>query len=309
MKVSVKYSINPPLSISRGVKLSTSHAEILLDEIGGFAREIRVTISDATGELAPKITPDPKSGVKAHIEIPSEVHSRTLQIARTYVATLGLLGFQSRLSAFPISCDWEQEEGDESPPTISQFNVLRSRKEDLKPVGVDQLIHAAASLTRMLQWTDILEFNNTGHDNFLAERYAESLRYHFFVIESLYGNGRSNPYQLVQEFLRHRRVVLSTRSSIRCPQLYVTGTQDRTEYRLNFPTEDAKCVLTRLTLARGRISHHNYRSPHKWTVVNQVHLKPEATLAANIAHRLVWKLARTEMWSPEVVAACGGIRD
>lgn len=309
MKISVTYELDPPLPVDAGVEIVTGTSRVVVAARDGFATQIQVAVHDSTRALLPQIQISPKSGVQAEIILPTEIHEQTLRIARTFIACLGLFAFKSRLKSFPICYDWEQDSADEEPAQITHFTIERRRRTDEQAAArIDQLTHCAVSVERMARWADVLELHNAGHDNYLAERFADSLRYHFLVIESLYGAGKSKPKEIVANFLGKRRVVIATRSSIRFPQLYVIGKSECLEYRKWFPQENVEDALLRLAKIRGQISHHNISSPHKWTVSHQIKFKPEATLAANIAHRLVWKIARGEMWSAEVVAACGGIK-
>lgn len=309
MKIRVTYALVPPLHIASGVHVVTALGEITVPEQDGFANKLSVSIFERSRELVPSVTANPTPGVAANVDISPEVHKRTLQIARTFVATLGTLGFRARVETFPTQYEWERENQSELASPIETFNIERRHREVGRPARVDQLIHSAASIGRMTAWVDVLEFNNAGHDNFLAERYADALRYHFLVLESLYGRGKSTPKKLVAELLGHPRVVVATRSSIRFPCNYVVGKDELEKYRQCFNAASAEAALLRLANARGLISHHNIRSPKRWTVANQSEFKLEATLLANIAHRLISKIARHEMWSPDVVAACGGYRD
>jgi hypothetical protein len=311
LKISVTYELDPPLRVEAGVEIVIGTTRIIIPVQNGFATQLQVAIHDSTRELLPRMISDPKPGVKMEIVIPPEIHKKTLLVARTFVACLGLFSFGTRLKTFPVHYDWEPDSIDEEPAQLGNFAIRRQRRShDLLPAArIDQLTHCAVSVERMVRWADVLELDNAGHDNFLAERFADSLRYHFLVIESLYGAGKSNPREIVNSFLKHRHVVVATRSSIRYPRLYVKSEAECRDYRTSFPNEDVSDALLRLAKVRGQISHHNIDSPYKWTVSHQLKFKPEATLAANIAKRLVWRIARTEMWSPEVVAACGGIKD
>jgi hypothetical protein len=286
LKITVTYELEPPLHVEAGVEIVTQHAIITIPAIDRVANKILVAIHDTTTELLPRLTIDPKPGVKANIDISPRVHEKTFLIARSFIASLGVFAFSARVKWFPIEYQWQ--------PDLD---------------GIHQLTHSAVAANRLAPWVDVFELYNAGHENFLAERYADALRYHFMVLESLYGGGKSNPTQLVAEFEKSCCLKVVTRSSIRCPQLYVKGEVDCGEYREWFPREDVHDALFRLVLARGRVSHHNLRSPHKWAVTHQVRFRPEATLAANIAHRLVHRIVRREMWAPEIVEACGGIRD
>ena len=309
MKVRVTYELDPPLRVVAGVEVVTTVGSITIPAHEGLAACLSVAIHDATGSLSPRVTPSPSTGVKLNVDIPTEIHGRTLSIARTFVATLGMLGFDAKVVAFPTKYEWEPDLKGEITPPISEWNITRKRPETPHTARLDQVIHAAVSVTRMMRWAEVIEFHNAGVENFLAERYADSLRYNFFVIESLFGAGRTNPRKLVAEFKQHLRLAVATRSALRFPRLFVKGPLELDQYRQRYAELKWQDALLHLAVTRGHISHHYGGASKRWTVAHQQQFQLDATLIMNIAQRVIWKIARHEMWSPEVVAACGGYAD
>ncbi len=309
MKVSVTYVLNPPLQLVAGVEIVTAIGSITIPAHEGLANTLSVAIHDPIGNLNPRLTQNPSAEVKLNVDIPAEIHARTLAIARTFIATLGIRGFDTKVVAFPSRYTWEPDLGGEAAPSISEWGMSREYRKSTKVANLDEVIHCAVSVERMMRWVDVVEFYNAGVENFLAERYADSLRYNFFVVESLFGAGKTNPKKIVAEFKHHLRLAVATRSALRFPRLFVKGPLELSQYRHRYASLKWPDALLHLAHTRGRISHHNGDSPHRWTVTHQHQFQLDATLMLNIAQRIVWKLMRHEMWSPEVVAACGGYAD
>ena len=306
LKVRVTYMLNPPLRVVSGVEVVAAIGSVAIHAHEGLATYLSVAIHDPTGNLNPRVTPNPSAEVKLNVDIPAEIHTRTLSIARTFVATLGMRGADTKVVAFPSKYEWEPDLDGESMPSISEWRINRERREGSHVARLDEIIHSVVSVGRMMRWVEVIEFHNAGVENFLAERYADSLRYNFFVIESLFGAGRTNPKKLVAEFKQHLRLAVATRSALRFPRLFVKGQLELDQYRLQYAALKWQDALLHLAVTRGSISHHNGDSPKRWTVAHQQQFQLDATLMVNIAQRIVWKIARHEMWSPEVVAACGG---
>ena len=309
MRVSVTYTLNPPLRVASGVEVVTTIGSIAIPAHDGLATSLRVAIHDPTGNLNPRVTPNPSADVKLNVDIPAEIHARTLSIARTFVATLGMRGFDAKVVTSPSKYEWEPDLDGEAVPSISEWNVNRQRRERPHVAQIQEVIHSVVSVPRMMRWVEIVEFHVAGVENFLAERYADSVRYNFFVIESLFGAGKTNPKKLTAEFMQHPRLVVATRSALRFPRLFVKGQEELCKYRQHYAAVKSQDALLHLAFTRGRISHHNADSPQRWTVAHQQQFQLDATLMVNIAQRIVWKIARHEMWSREVIAACGGYAD
>lgn len=309
MKVKVTYGIQPSVLINAGVEVVTQFGSIILPARDGCLSEVIVVLDDHHALLLPITRLGPREGVKAEINFPPEIHKRTLELARTFVATLGLLGFGSRIDPVPRYFEWEQTRAGEPAPAIPNWSIHRRKSGQPRAARLDQLVHCVTSVDRMKKWVDIVEFFNAGIENFHSDRYADSVRYSFFVIESLFGNGKSNPKKLLFEFSRHQELAVATRSALRFPRVFPPDQHRDSVYLRHFGYRNWTGALEQLIQVRGQISHHKMFSPNCWTLGHQDRFRADAAFLANVAHRVVWRIARREMWHPDVIAACGGLRD
>ncbi len=147
-------------------------------------------------------------------------------------------------------------------------------------------------------------FFRHGVEDVASRRYVEAFYDFYFVLETLFANGKINPTQVLKEWLRSSDLcevveeVLSNPDDI-AELRYVDAVKagDVVE------EQNKEKVLWFLIQTRGMLHHHSQKQSQrrfKWDPANQEAFRFAVTLAKLISARICWRMVKGELFAESV---------
>jgi hypothetical protein len=206
--------------------------------------------------------------------------------------------FSTELELNRVSITHEPENDEEAERIIIRSFEMGKQDERPLPITYDFITRSIIAAEKEDAPQHVASLAHLARENLASERYIDSFRYSFLLIEAVYGNGQSQKWQLVDALSSSPRFVEFVEHEVASWQRPQNAPHSGTDNLLTGKpvTRD---VITHLVERRGHYFHANQSKPQAWSAKSQKEAQSLAWFAIGVA-QLIGHDAAEPMFAPEL---------
>jgi hypothetical protein len=270
----------------------------------GRVTHIEVTVSIPREEW-PRVTPNPSTGVKLHIETNAYRLPWIQRGLRSLQGLLSVFGFDSIELDYP-AIQWIPDTQEEAEVLkLASFLTKHSPLPDheIPRVSFDLVARAVMASAAATEVEIPLNFFRRGMLDLRDRQFIEAFYDFFFVVENLYAAGKFHKAAVLEAFTHSvvlctfiKEVIADAGSMLRHER--GVRTEFEKAYALMTPVE----ALNRLVELRGQLHHQTPKRRDNWHPEDQSKYELDALFLQAVCHKALFPLAERYIWDPRVVA-------
>ena len=251
-----------------------------IDKIN-VVRALSVTIKIQASEI-PVATRNPEPGVKLKIDMVSPRLRELLPQVRTLEGFLSMYGVES-IDTRHVKHTWIPESAEEQ--SRLHINGVSTSSGQLGDEAYDQLDlafagQAVTALEKLVAYEVPFNFYRRGMLDLRDRRCIDAYYDFFFVIETLFGNGKFKTRQLKEELrssLPLQEAVAQTLAGGQVRFILASDKHLLPAYRLHYQGRKSAEITDRFVDLRGELHHHSGRDRRCWNPGEQQEFELDAT--------------------------------
>ncbi len=193
--------------------------------------------------------------------------------------------FSTELELNRISIHHEAETDEEAERIVVHSFELGKQEDRPLPITYDFITRAIMAAENGDAPQHEASLAHLARENLGSERYIDSFRYSFLLIETMYGNGESRQNQLISALESHTRFVEIIEQEVATWRRPKNGHHSETDNLLT-GNSTTHSVIEHLVKRRGHYFHANKRKPKAWSSKSQKEAESLAWFAVGIAQAI-----------------------
>jgi hypothetical protein len=267
MKYQCSFKVKSAIRLHSSIQFERNGKLYSLLVTQGVFDALTVTINNFPSKFLPTIRPTNDPTAKYSISIPkNEFIDDIISELRTIEGALSVWGVE-RILFDSLEEKWIPET-EEERNALDLFSFSSSKQHiSLQNMGVspaDLIVRSILFANQMQNLEIPLAFYRKGKNALISEQYITAIYELFFVLESLFGNGKFKSEQLSEEFLRSEEISRAI-SRLREPK-YAGSMFEKRIYdsvKRDFWGGN-KDVIEKLVKLRGFLHHHTSKRKGIW---------------------------------------------
>lgn len=258
---------------------------------------LRVTVPLPEEWHWPKVTLNPAPGFKFLID-PNMVHLPFLRVyVRSIQSVMSLYGVNS-INTTSFEAKWIAESEDER----RKLHLTSWGPEKEHPAADDGHRFPFDMLARTILGGIVegriempLSFFRRASSALVEREYIQAIYGFFFVIESLFGEGKSRTAQL-RAALENSKYLSDAITTIlkRCPTTRQSESFLRQDFAKKFAPMSVSQYISHIVELRGFLHHHTHKRRDIWHPENQEKYQLDALILADICYRVLFQQGWTQ---------------
>lgn len=272
----------------------------------GVVTHLNASAAVPDKSMWPRITPDPKPGVKAHIQLTSPyfpVLKRDVQAAAGVLALFGV----DEISTEDAEEFWEPDSPEEKE-ALALFSFKRSRES--KPptewprLPFDLAARCLLIAGRAADFEAALNFFRKGRLDVKAEQYIDAVLDFLFMVETTYANGKFKTAQVEAEYLASTELCGLIADALGEPSLRanVRG-HGRIEesFRRTYLDKTPEEIIPHLVELRGELHHHTSRKSGIWHPADHIRFGADAFFLQQLCIGIAFAIASPALFDAATI--------
>lgn len=286
-----------------GIALDVSGHTYEIETKDGRLSSISVTVSDYPDESLPTFIPLQNQLAMAQVSVPHD-SARDLIIGhiRTIEGGLCLLGVDE-INTDEIQVEWIPEsEADQRKLKIFKFSYHRDNTRDRE---IDTNLNLAARIihgfTGFIDSEIPLNFFRRGKKDMREQRYIDAIYDFFFVLETLFGNGKFHKSALEKEFNGAVELVDAiTYLKLQANDPIFSPPQLSDAYQERMRETAVEELISEIIELRGYLHHHTLKRPGIWHPANQREFHLDCIIVLNICQHVLTRRVMGHLFDDEI---------
>ena len=304
MRVKYRISVDHRGDAPVGILFELDGVTYSITAVDGRISEIDIVVPNFPMASLPKITSTSEQVSVPEISIPSDPLwpdvERNLMFLEGVLSMFGLrkVSFEERTVEWLPDNDEERE-----AIQISSFRVTRREKSGFGPVAYDMFARSLLVSKQLSHLEVALNFNRRGKEDLGGENYISAIYNFYFVIESLFADGKFKKKDVLSKFLAADCLVEAVEKSKR------TLTKDVDLRGEVFPKRSmiyfggsAREVLGEIINVRGYLHHHSGKRLDSWHPHRSSEYRLDAIFLSQVCFAVLGDMVFKEMYSEELIA-------
>jgi hypothetical protein len=271
----------------------------------GYITHVCVTVPNFDPRYLPTVSNHAEGKVKASIHIPPDPYLWGIQEElRTFQGFLSLFGLKS-ISIDNPKIEWIPENKQEETKLhlFGAGPITYSRnKLPILPLPHDLLVRALIASKETLEARSIevpLSFYRKGTHDIFERLYIEAIYDFYFMLETLYGDGKFKKDAIITRFVRSAELRESIQKALDVPDREISGDKKLSQiYKQKIASKSIEEIIAYIVDLRGFLHHHTVKNRRIWHPDNQNEYKTEAlfllSLCFNVAMKIFCDLVQSE---------------
>ena len=279
-------------------------------ELGKYGELTHVTATARVPDKSqwPKLRPsnDPKIKLQISVQRPFfDDIKRDLRAAEGLLSLFGLESIDTE-SAEQTWCPDNEEE--ESALELFSFSMKRERRpiNEVEPLAFDLVARAFLAAPRARECEVSLSFFRKGRRDVIEQRYIEAVFDFFFMLETLYAQGKFKVVQVEQSFLRNDGLMKHVQEALHAPALHhnvLANPAVAKSFAQDYADKSPQEIVRHIVRLRGFLHHHSQGRLDAWHPEDHVRFGADAYVLQQICGAVAFKLAHPHLYATEVVRA------
>lgn len=271
----------------------------------GFLTGIMVAVDVPVSTLRPKLTPISGSVPVANIEVSSLGLLQIQQDLRVVEGLLAPYGLHSINLREPKQ-EWIPENEEEKAQlSVSSWHHYTSHlpRGKTKPSPFSFVVHSILAAKEVAPYEMALSFLRKGYLDMEEWRYIEAIYDFYFMLETLYGNGKTKNVDVQREFLASPILVACIEKELSDPEnidLFISDPECATAFRKKYQGKTPEEIIASMVKLRGFLHHQSRKRRDGWHPEDQEAFKTEAVLFQVICLEVFYAITNPLVFAPEV---------
>lgn len=254
----------------------------------------------------PSVTPNTLPNAKWHMNVPSPSWEAIREKLRSLEGLLALHGVD-QIDFSNLERKWLPENKEEQARlAIHELSIeTQERPEtDFPADSFDVIARCVLAAGEAVDLSVPLSFFRRGRLDMHEMRYIEAYYDYFFVLETLFGQGKHKQDALAAAFASEKILVSATRA-VMTGERVAALVNDRSDLRQRINDKyvgaTPEAVLASLVETRGFLHHHSSKRPGIWRPDNQEQFEIDAVILEELSFKVLWALTSPLIFSDEAV--------
>lgn len=292
----IKIAVNEPISI-RG-KLFEFKTE------NGVIKHICVTVPVTNKADWPTITPSSKPGVNGEIKISSPYLLTIQNELRNVEGLLSFYGLRSIDIQMP-EIEWIPD-SEEEKKELKLYSFKQSYSEidvsELPPLSFDLVARTVIAASDANEIEVPLSFFRKGMIDIYEKRYIEAIYDFYFMLESLFGDGKTKNFQIKESFENSDQLKSCIKKVIEPSNLQFFESKDESKkFFEKYGYMNSEEIIEHIVDLRGFLHHHSLKRKDIWHPEEHKKYKLDALLLQSIAFNVGMELFNEYVLNENVV--------
>jgi hypothetical protein len=260
---------------------------------------IIISVPLLESDKLPTFTPNPKDSriIDCAINQPAstELLMKTLRTLEGFLSVYGL----EKIALDEADFSWVAETEEEKQKLQEQkfqFKFTKRETSNLRaPFAVVK--RSVIASTQALDWEVPLSFYRKGTKDHHDRRYIDAIHDFYFLIETLFGNGKTKNYQVKEELKKSQILIATIAQVLKEGEQTILSRGIRTtvldEFRQKFANKTPEQYLEHVVDLRGFLHHHTLQRKKIWNPT----LEYEYELDAILLNCLCFKICSSKVES------------
>lgn len=271
----------------------------------GFITHLCVIVPNYNEECLPTVTNHNEGEVKASIHIPLDPYIWGIQEElRIFQGLMALFGLKSIEIDNP-KIEWIAEnEQEKNKLQLFGAGPISYSKSQLpaRPLPYNILVGALIASKEANESRRIeipLNFYRKGTHDIFERRYIEAIYDFYFVLETLYGDGKFKKKDIIEKFKKSKELRSCMQKALDAPDHEIISDRNLSKiYTQKFAQKSIDEIIPHIVELRGFLHHHTIKNKRIWHPDNHNEYKVEAlfllTVCFNISMEMFCNLAFSE---------------
>lgn len=295
MKCKYSFPVKGHVRFPAGISFSVGDRIYQFEVKKGFVSDLSVTISNFPERCLPTITQHKEGRVKASITVPpNPFWDDLVSDIRTIEGALCIWGI-NEINVEYHTTEWIPEsESEKEKIQMPSFTLSRKGKfpENLPESPMDLFVRSILAVSDLKESETPLNFYRRGRLDVFEERYIDAVYDLYFVLETLFAEGKFKKNKVVQKFCISKDLLyaIDQVKKYSDPKIRADGNlyKEFTEKYLNKNREE---IVEHIVDLRGFLHHHTPKRKGIWHPSKQREYKVDALTLLNVCHNIVSKRA------------------
>lgn len=294
MKCKYTFPVTGHIKFPFGMEFSANDRYYEFKVKDGLVSDLSVTIANISDSSLPDVVSHNEGKIKASISIPPNppFWDDLISDIRTVEGALCLWDLEG-INTDYFTTEWipESEEEKERLKLFS-FSIAREDEptENLPQAPIDMFVRSVLAVSDLKESETPLNFYRRGRMDISKERYIDAIYDLYFVLETLFANGKFKKNQVIEEFASSS-ILLDGINHIKSdidpqirnePILY-------TDFVSKYLNRNEKEIIEHVLELRGFLHHHNLNRKTIWHPANQREFKVDALTLLRLCHHVLSK--------------------
>ncbi|MDB9452073.1 hypothetical protein [Dolichospermum circinale] len=306
MKVKYKFRVAGKLKPSavHPILVRGNKYELETNE-NGIVTYIVVTQDLDTPNSWPTLIRNPVPGVRLSLQISSVPLSLIQRELKVVEGLLSIYGVESIDLMYPETQWIAETEEDHQQLKIFKFQETISKVEDaqIAPIPFDLIARPFIGAVNGFDIEIPLSFFRKGRIDFFNHRYIEAIYDFYFLIETLYADGKYDTSGVINKFESSKDLTEAIQKVLDNPeQMLITEKQQvLEEFKKNYQGKSMREILKKIVELRGFLHHHTLKRKDIWHPEDHNKYETDAHFFQAVAFNIVIHLSYCCVFSEQVV--------
>ncbi len=254
---------------------------------------ISVTVDAGGPENWPTIRPSSRPGVKADFNLNEPRYAEITLDLRVLEGFLALYGLE-RIDFEAASAEWLPESEEES----AQLKILSFSRgleaidaRNLEPLPLDLVARAVLASSRAHHLEVPLCFYRKGFRDLRERRFIEAFYHFYFMIETLYAQGRSGTKEVKKVLKRSEKLCATIAQALQAEQGNAMTQELHFAFEQKYLGRSVYQVIDHFVELRGLLHHHAARKQGIWHPERHSDYEIDARVIGRVAMELAFALS------------------
>lgn len=246
--------------------------------------QIIISVPMTELDKMPTLTPNPKNPQIIDFAINQPASTELLMKAlRTLEGFLSVYGLEE-IKLDEVDTSWLAETEAEKQKFGEQHLKLKHTGSKAPNVKIPFAVvkRSVMASTQTLDWEVPLSFYRKGTNDFRDRKYIDAIHDFYFLIETLFGNGKTKNYQVKEEFKKSQPLIALTVQVLKQGEQTILNRGTRTtilnEFRQKHANKTPAQYFDHIVDLRGFLHHHSLQYKAIWNPSMEYEYELDATL-------------------------------
>lgn len=293
MKCKYSFPIKGHIKLHIGIHFTKGKYQYEFKVKDSFITHICVVVSDYPKQSLPKFETLKEGKIKASISIPDDPYLNDIvSDIRTIEGSLCLWGVEE----IDIDCyrtEWLPE-SEEEKNELQLYSFMNSKSneppENMPDTQLDLLVRTILAIEDIKESETPLNFYRRGRIDIKERRFIEAVYDFYFVLETLYGNGKFKKSQILKEFIASSELMTAIENieNIISPELKADCKKFK-QLQEKYLKKTKEKMLEQIIVTRGFLHHHTSKMKGIWHPASQKDYEIDAEVLLAICHNILMK--------------------
>jgi hypothetical protein len=252
----------------------------------------------------PSVIPNPAPGMKYEFRFSTPSLPFVQAEVRTLQGVLSMYGIREIDIDGPL-IEWVSE-NDEERSQLAMNNFKRSSQQidphNFPPTPFDIVARSVLTANQMSEIDIPVNFFRRGCGDLVNRQYISAIYSFYFVLETLYANGKFKTAAVLQEFKASQDLRAAVQLVISDPgPLFTMNKMTLPEFEAGYRAVTIDQFIERMIKVRGFLHHHTLKRRGMWHPEEQQKHETDAVVFQAVTYNVIFDIVKGYLWQQDVI--------